>query len=464
MSEKEELKNEAYEGSKILFENDDIMFLKCNSYEAAKYFAPNSYLPKLWNEYKNKDIFILVDKKGNDWVTTKSYTIIPHDYTTDYLDDEFQKINPTTLFHWYPEAEDIIYKHIPAQDIYQILRKVKSGNEFTSDTLNRYDDLVGGFKFNQKLPGKSMVTLKFDDNEDYFNLFDLNEGDMWFLRNLFSYYGSYDMGFYHSDLAYEDWKQGYLLYELNEENKKKVIEIAYLFDNTITTFDDDTTEKIAKILEDNFERETNEMINEYQSLKEQCMSETAKDEITQELCDPFTNYGIFTKSGCFYSYVTTVNVLLSLYKMSQNYDLTLRELLGTFAKQMSVGPYEEYMYEYGCNDLDIDSYNREVSRQLENIDEKIEDSGFFTDIELYKKIVSQVLSIYKMKKWYKTPKDKDRTFWIESIDPKTNKINIRTQKPFQSLEKRSLTLDEFNSFLYNLEIFERKIVKSKKRL
>jgi hypothetical protein len=69
-----------------------------------------------------------------------------------------------------------------------------------------------------------------------------------------------------------------------------------------------------------------------------------------------------------------------------------------------------------------------------------------------------------MKKWYKTPKDKDRTFWIESIDPKTNKINIRTQKPFQSLEKRSLTLDEFNSFLYNLEIFERKIVKSKKRL
>jgi hypothetical protein len=122
------------------------------------------------------------------------------------------------------------------------------------------------------------------------------------------------------------------------------------------------------------------------------------------------------------------------------------------------------MYEYGCNDLDIDSYNREVSRQLENIDEKIEDSGFFTDIELYKKIVSQVLSIYKMKKWYKTPKDKDRTFWIESIDPKTNKINIRTQKPFQSLEKRSLTLDEFNSFLYNLEIFERKIVKSKKRL
>ena len=74
--------------------------------------------------------------------------------------------------------------------------------------------------------------------------------------------------------------------------------------------------------------------------------------------------------------------------MAQNYELTLHELLGTVAKQMNVGPYEEYMYEYGCNDFDADSYNREVSRQLEKISEKIEDSDMFTDIEEYKKMLS----------------------------------------------------------------------------
>ncbi len=464
MSEKEELKNEAYKGSRILFENDDFIFLKCNSYEAAKYFAPDSYLPKLWDNYKDKDVFILVDRKGNEWKPTKSFTIIPHDYSTDYLDEEFQRINPSTLFHWYPEAEDIVYKHIPAQDIYQILRKVKSGNKFTSDTLNRYDDLVGGFKFNEKIPGKSMVTLKFEDNEDYFKLFDLSEGDLWFLRNLFSYYGNYDMGFYHSDYAYEDWKEGYLLYDFNPENRKKVFEIASLFDNTITEINDDNTKKIAKILTSNFERETEWIIDEYQSLKEQCMSESAKQEVTAEICDPFINYGIFSKSGCFYSYVTTVNVLLSLYKMSQNYDLTLSELLGTIAKQKSVGPYEEYMYEFGCNDFDTETYNREVSRQLENISEKIEDSDMFTDIEEYKKIVKQVLPKYDIRKWYKTGKNDGRSFWIEKIDPNTNKIFIRTQKQFGDLEQRSLTLDEFNSFLYNFELFERKYLKSRKNV
>jgi hypothetical protein len=309
-----------------------------------------------------------------------------------------------------------------------------------------------------------MVTLKFEDNEDYFKLFDLSEGDLWFLRNLFSYYGNYDMGFYHSDYAYEDWKEGYLLYDFNPENRKKVFEIASLFDNTITEINDDNTKKIAKILTSNFERETEWIIDEYQSLKEQCMSESAKQEVTAEICDPFINYGIFSKSGCFYSYVTTVNVLLSLYKMSQNYDLTLSELLGTIAKQKSVGPYEEYMYEFGCNDFDTETYNREVSRQLENISEKIEDSDMFTDIEEYKKIVKQVLPKYDIRKWYKTGKNDGRSFWIEKIDPNTNKIFIRTQKQFGDLEQRSLTLDEFNSFLYNFELFERKYLKSQKNV
>jgi hypothetical protein len=461
MSEKEELKNEAYKGSKILFENNDFIFLKCYSYEAAKYFAPNNYLSKLWERYKDKDIFILVDKKGNDWVTTKSYVIIPYDYTTDYLDDEFQKVNPSTLFHWYPEAEDVVYKHIPAQNIYQILKKVKSGNEFTYNTLNRYDDLIGRFKFNEKNPSKSMITLKFGDDEDYFNMLGLDKDDVSFLDNLFNEYYGYSLDIYTPDTAYEDWGEGYLLYDFNDENKKKIFEIVSLFDSTVTY---ENYKKIARILKDNFERETEAIIDEYQLLREQCSIETIKKEITEELCDPFTQYGIFSTSGCFYSYTTSLGILLSLYKMSKNYDLTLRELLGNIIQQKGFGPYEENRFDYGCGDFDVDSYNKEISIQLENISEKIEDGDLFPNFAEYRKIAGKVLSNYELKKWYKTPKDKNISFWIEKIDPQTNKIFIRTQKQFGDLEKRSLTLDEFNSFLYNLEIFEKKIVKSKKRL
>ena len=74
----------------------------------------------------------------------------------------------------------------------------------------------------------------------------------------------------------------------------------------------------------------------------------------------------------FSKYVTTVSVLLSIYKMYGDYDLTIQELLSKLAHEFSVGPYEEYMYEYGCNDFDSESFNKYVLHQLEKIIEEVE--------------------------------------------------------------------------------------------
>lgn len=458
MSENEELKNEAYQGSKIIYEDDEIMFLKCLSYESAKYFN----LGFLW-QYK-VDFFILVDKEGDGkGKPTFSYGIIIDKNEINITDEEHSNVMLDNFLNWYPQIENIFYKTFPTQNIYHLLKKIQLGEEFDIYQINRMDELITGFKFNKNSPGKSMVTLKFDSDEDYFHLFDITDGDVWFLNNLYSYYGNYDMGFYHSDFAYEDWKQGYLLYEFDEKNKQKLIEVVSFFDVSLNDINDDTTEKIAKLLMENFPRETEWIIDDFQTEKETCMSNTAKEEISGELCDPFINYGIFEKN-CFHKYVTTVSVLISLYNIKKDKTIDLMNLMKILGHELSVGPYEEYMYEYGCKDFDMVSFNNTVENQLEKIWEKIESSDYFYNIEKYKEIIDKVLSKYVVKKWYTTPKDKDRNFWIEKIDPKTNKIYIRTQKKSGSLEQRSFTLDEFNNFLYNLEIFERKLVKSKKRL
>jgi len=461
MSEQEELKNEAYKGSKILYEDDNIIFLKCLSYESAKYFGP-PFLWKQWKTHKYGDTFIVVDKKGNDWVPTKSYVISVSDYGVHYLDDEDQEIETSTFFHWFPQIENLVYKTIPAQNIYQILRKIQNGEEYPAHTLNRYDELISGFRFNKTSPGKSMIQLTFDYDEDYFKIFDLGEGDIWFLRNLFSYYDS-DMGFYHSDYAYQDWNEGYLLYELNDENRRKILEIMTYFDPKLNRMEDSTNPQIAKLLISTFPRQIENIVDDYQSEKEQCMSRAAKEEITNELKDKFINYGIFEKN-MFNKYVTTVSVLLSLYKMYGNHNLTIQELLSKLAHEFSVGPYEEYMYEYGCNDFDSESFNNYALHQLNKIIEEIEESDRFSNLEEFKKVSGEVTKKYDFDKWYPTPKDKNLKFNIRYIDPKTNKIHIVTQKQFEGTKNRSLTLDEFNSFLYNLELFERKTLKSRKKL
>ena len=460
MSEQEELKNDAYKGSKILYEDDNIIFLKCLSYESAKYFGP-PFLWKKWNTHKYGDTFIVVDKKGNDWSPTKSYVISVSDYGVHYLDDEDQEIKTSTFFHWFPQIENLVYKTIPAKNIYQILKKIQNGEEYPSHTLNRYDDLISSFRFNKTSPGKSMIQLTFDYDEDYFKLFDLSEGDMWFLRNLFSYYDS-DMGFYHSDFAYQDWNEGYLLYEFNEENRRKIFEIMTYFDPKLSTMDGENNIQISKLLYDTFPRQTESIIDDYQSEKEECTTRTAKEEIINELKDKFINYGIFEKNT-FNKYVTTVNVLLSLYKMYNDHDLTIQELMSKLGHEFSVGPYEEYMYEYGCNDFDSESYNNYVSHQLKKILEEIEESDRFSNLDEFKKVSSEVRKNYEFDKWYPTPKDKTLKFNIRSIDPKTNKLTIVTQRQFEDAKNRSLTLDEFNSFLYNLELFERKILKTRKK-
>jgi hypothetical protein len=171
---------------------------------------------------------------------------------------------------------------------------------------------------------------------------------------------------------------------------------------------------------------------------------------------------IFEKN-MFNKYVTTVNVLLSLYKMYNDHDLTIQELMSKLAHEFSVGPYEEYMYEYGCDDFDTESFNNYVSHQLEKILEEIEESDRFSNLDEFKKVSSEVRKNYDFDKWYPTPKDKTLKFNIRSIDPKTNKITLITQKQFEDTKNRSLTLDEFNSFLYNLELFERKILKTRKK-
>ena len=460
MSEQEELKNDAYKGSKILYEDDNIIFLKCLSYESAKYFGP-PFLWKRWDTYKNGDTFIVVDKKGNEWAPTKSYVISVGEHNTYYLDEEDQEVRSSQFFHQFPQIENLFYKIIPAQNIYQLLKKIQNGEEYPSHTLNRYDDLISGFRFNKTSPGKSMIQLTFDYDEDYFKLFDLNEGDLWFLRNLFSYYNN-DMGFYSSDMAYEDWKEGYLLYEFNDENRRKILEIMTYFNPKLDKMEDATNNQIAKLLYDTFPRQTENIIDDYQSEKEQCMTRTAQTDITNDLKDKFINYGIFEKN-MFNKYVTTVSVLLSLYKMYGDHDLTIQELMSKLAHEFSVGPYEEYMYEYGCDDFDSESFNNYTSHQLNKIIEEIEESDRFSNLDEFKKVSSEVRKNYDFDKWYPTPKDKTLKFNIRSIDPKTNKITIVTQRQFEDTKNRSLTLDEFNSFLYNLELFERNILKTRKK-
>jgi hypothetical protein len=401
----------------------------------------------------------VVDKKS---MPTKSYVIEMDGKEPYFFDEKNNLIEFDLFFKLFPKIETLFLKISEPKNIYSYLKLISEGYEYNSSELNDIDPLITKIKYNKNNYGKSVIILQFDDYDEYFKLFDLSNDDIWFLRLLF--HGKRDLGFYYSDFAYADWKEGSLLFELSDENKQKIIEISSYFLPNIKTIDDSTSEKISIFLYNTFRRKVENIVDDYQYNRELCMSESSKKSIGKELSDPFSLYGIIQQYQ-FYKYLTSVKVLLSLFKLYGKKDDTLTELLTRIGSEKNFGPYYEQLYEYDCLEFDSKGYNDYVSGQLDDILEEIENDERFSNLEEFKKINSFLSSKYEFEKWYVAPKDKGVFFSIINIDPTTNKINVNIQKSRTSpQERRSLTLDEFNSFLHNLELFETKSLKFKKKV
>jgi hypothetical protein len=469
MAETEENKNEAYDGSQIFYQDDKVMLLKCNTLESAKYFGP-PFFSKYYNRYRDADNYIIVDKEGDYLTPTLSYLIHkPHRGQIEFFNYDNDDLTMTDILEKFPEITDKIYELIGVSSTYNILKRISGGEDIDEYKFSNIDDLIGGFKFNKNNPGKSMVTLNFDDHEDYFKLFDLGEGDLWFLKALFSSYHYDSIGFYHSDTGYQDWDEGYLMRDLNEENIEIIKQILiYIKPNLAELNNDDQYKEASVLLRDTFSRQTENIIDDYSHEKDSGMQKAAEEEIREELCEPFQNYGLFAKSGCFYTYVTTVNVLLGMYNISKERHVDLKGMLSKIGHTMSVGPYEEYMYEYGSGEFDIDSVNRNAKYELEKILEEIEDSNKYPNLIKFREMVDEVLSQYDLNKYYNLKRGTNTEgFRVTKLDPTTNKIYLTYYKSGltrgSESEVRSYTLEEFRNFLHNPELFENKILNFRKK-
>jgi len=218
---------------------------------------------------------------------------------------------------------------------------------------------------------------------------------------------------------------------------------------------DEDFEKAAELLNGLFERQSDEIKWSYMSERNRCKERGAIQMIESETCNAFQNYGIFSLGRCFYSYVTTVSVLLSLYKLVGDTSLDLSEMLEKIGKDnINIGgDWYNYMYEQDCVDYDEESFNREVSWQLERIMTKLEEDNDVESIKEFYSKAQQYISKFGFDEWAELPKDKSNKFKITKIDPKEGKIHVMALID-KNVQKRSYDIDDFGTFLYQPELFE----------
>ena len=304
--------------------------------------------------------------------------------------------------------------------------------------------------------GQSVIKLGFNDDKFWKNV-GLHEDDVWFMKMINSHYSDYE--FMDSYSVKEDFTNGYtIFYELNEDNIEKLKRISrYIFPKKFDLENEEFRSEFAQKLLTSFKRETEDILDDYQSEKNREMSHVAQKSIQKELDDYFNEFGFTYIPDD--EFTTTVANLMMWYIRENAVHEPITKLLPKIfsSSRVSIGGWQENSYEYqDSKEFDSDSFNNYVERKLDEIIEKIEE-GYDGDFKIqdYLDMVERVSKKFEVGKWYNLPKKKDVRFYIENFEMNPDKIIVKLSK---ALQQRSLKLSEENFYhllyqptLFNLE-------------
>jgi hypothetical protein len=304
--------------------------------------------------------------------------------------------------------------------------------------------------------GQSVIILGFNDDKFWKNV-GLHEDDVWFMKMINSHYSDYE--FMDTYSVKDDFSNGYtIFYELNEDNIEKLKLISrYIFPKKFDLENEEFRSEFAQKLLSSFKRETEDILDDYQSEKNREMSNVAQKSIQKELNNYFNDFGFTYIPDD--EFTTTVANLMMWYIRENAVHEPISKLLPKIfsSSRLSVGGWQENSYEYqDSKEFDSVSFNNYSGRKLDEIIEKIEE-GYDGDFKIqdYLEMVERVSKKFEVGKWYNLPKKKDVRFYIENFEMNPNKIIVKLSKAFQ---QRSLKLSEENFYhllyqptLFNLE-------------
>ena len=181
-----------FHGAKnILLDNEDWMVVDPLVYDSFVYYAPEEFKSK-WNEYRDGDTYFIIDK---DKEPIQTSIIHKEDDKVFYFGNEAQrhrKLTRNEFIEDFPDdVKSIVDEIVGQSDIYKLLLAIKNCEKVTNNQMERSDDLISGFRYNENSPIKSMVKIRFDDMEDYLKLFDLEEYDIDLANSVYYYYNSF---------------------------------------------------------------------------------------------------------------------------------------------------------------------------------------------------------------------------------------------------------------------------------
>jgi hypothetical protein len=462
MSEINDFLNEVY--GDIIYNGKTIAVIKLNGPHSIRNVNPELYR-KLRGSSSYDTIIMVLSKQFIDYsVVIKSE---PGKKTSLFNYGNGVKINFDDLFNRFPEVKKkISIPDLGFPNLKSLIYRFCNNDYVSTDMILQEEPLITKIVENKIKKGKSLVYLKFDNNEDYWYLFGYKDYDINFMSSIFSSYSSSIIN--SSDYANSEWSEGYFLYTFNIENLKKIKKIlsytnpdlneTLIIDaNGRYDFDDTEAKKILKFLYDNFSRKCDDIVDKWAELNDEAHTNEYEEIIEKENSDYFEQYGIIEETS-FYKYYAPMQTILKLFDEVPNSDyMSLYEVLSELGDKLDKS--EDFMEEVYSNGLqaqhfDDKTYNIYCGEKLDEIIDEIEDEWDFANKDEYFKILSYLKKLnYQTDVKYPHPTKKDRTFRIFGVNPSTNKIKLFLTMGNKNANQE-FSVDEFNNYLYHPELFD----------
>lgn len=449
-----ELKNQAEK----LYEDDEVLVVKPNTYAASCYYGANTKWCTTTKE--SSHYFRQYIAKGSLYYFLNKKTglklalhVNKDDGEKVVYDAKDKEITIETLRESFPNQDDLIDELVGAGKFLKTLRDFVRGRVSSGD-LEDSDDAILNVKDGNPL-GQSIITIDFGSDEKVYNAMDLSDDDIWFLNAMNSYYSDYN--FMDSYQVESDFKDGYTVYQdLDKENREKIKQIASIIipNKEYDIEGEDYRIELSKTLLDLFERQMDYILGEYHSEKENEMQTTAKKGISKEMGDFFESIGFSVKRPYDELNTTAANLLMWAARLNiQKIDaISLFNRIVEFNGTGRLGGWYENTYEFQDDEnFDNISFNRNAGRELDNIIEKLESDNNIQDFLDFRK---RIESKYKMNTWYALPKDKEIKFKVFGFDRENMKVDVQITANFKGSKSFSLSEEGFKNLLYQPELFD----------
>jgi hypothetical protein len=347
---------------------------------------------------------------------------------------------------------------------YTDLIDISNGDKEAAESFKYENDIVLDVKFFETKPAKSVVIIKFQDDDEFYDLFDMNDGDKSYINGINSYYG---IDFVDSYWLDEEWDEGYLVQQIT--NQDLIKQIIRNMDPTFdfTKNDDDMYKKISSMLNTLNERAVDNIKDTLRNIMDRNANIEAKKQIDDDFCDVFSDIRFMEKECGEHKYYTTVTNLIRLYELSDLKDLDLYELIKFYAEQKDLGDknYYEYMYDLMWENFDNHEFNNSIQGELKKLFESSEE--YYDVSPNPKELIKMIDVVNKMggfNQWINLRPNKEHNIRFFNIDKETNTLKFAITKKGSTWESETRSVDnleDLNNAIYQPELFENRNKRNK---